>query len=489
MDNTNSINLLLCGNPDSEYVLPTQIKSILSNTDRYLHVRIITRGWDAQDFETSNLKVEFINYYSEQYGGQPQCNATLDRLFYLKEIDDWDRCILNDWDQLAVKDLGELMDHEFEDGKCYSAMYNHRRTFATTPQEWVKHKRKQLFSRLESDELRNHHCWPLGGNLIDLKKARSYGLLDKIRQDIKALNGQDHLAQFATFAGYAQDVGDHHNHLLPRCDRQLNKRAKEEAIQLHYNKYKPWNKRKVTPVWHQYACNWSDLRPMPKQKDLEASFPLMVFAMPRSGSTFLLRLLNSCTTATGLPVRINGEQRMLFELHSLFKAHCALPNVTRPTDVAFGNFTPFLQNNHLSSISYGILQFIKSLTGSGSGEVYGFKQVDYGFAHGDNYRTLVEFLDNNLGFRFIFLTRDTGDVINSMRKRKNWWNEDRMTQKTLNRQAEQFNKAHTTTRHSLSIEYNELLQYDTFTKAIEPYGLVITEETYNYERGRKINKT
>ena len=114
MDNTNSINLLLCGNPDSEYVLPTQIKSILSNTDRYLHVRIITRGWDAQDFETSNLKVEFINYHSEQYGGQPQCNATLDRLFYLKEIDDWDRCILNDWDQLAVKDLGELMDHEFE---------------------------------------------------------------------------------------------------------------------------------------------------------------------------------------------------------------------------------------------------------------------------------------------------------------------------------------------------------------------------------------
>ena len=488
LQNRQPINLLLCGNPDAEYVLPTQIRSVLSNTDRYVHVRIITRNWDASDFETDNLKVEFINYQSDQYGWQPQCNATLDRLFYLKEMDDWDRCIMNDWDQLALRDVGELMDHEFEEGKCYTAMYNYRRTFATTPQEWVKHKRDKLFSRLESDDLRSHHCWPLGGNLIDLKKARSFGLLDKIRDDVKALNGQDHLSQFATFAGYAQDVGDRYNHLLPNCYKDLNTRARDESVQLHYNKYKPWNKRKISPTWHNYACNWADLRPLPSERDLAHAFPLMVFAMPRTGSTLLLRLLNKCTTATGMRVRMNGEQRILFELQSLFDSHYDMPNVTRPTDLKFGSFTPFLHNNHLSSIAYGILQLLRSLTGSGPGEVYGFKQVDYGFAKGDKFKKLVCFLDTHLRFKFIFLTRDIEDVQKSMQQRKGWWKPHRMTKPSLETQQRNFKSAASLCRHAINMDYKALLEYSSFVSAVEPYGLTIKKTDHDYEIARKIKK-
>ena len=95
----------------------TLIASILRRTASALHVRCWCRGFRPESFETGLLRVEFIEANQQVTGKYPSYvgPAVFDRLRVIEQAEDWDRCLIMDYDQVALCDLAPLFGMDLGD--------------------------------------------------------------------------------------------------------------------------------------------------------------------------------------------------------------------------------------------------------------------------------------------------------------------------------------------------------------------------------------
>ncbi len=474
---TDTINVLLCGDANSEAVLPTLINSIVTNTKRNVHVRILTRGYSHEDFENSRLKVEFINSVGGVGHRDGRYSVINDRICYLQKITDWDKCILFDWDQLIDCDIAELYDQSFNAGCCMSACEPIHE--GCLGEAWPNLGQSNTLKRILTDEEYNSPRFPMGSNVIDLKTAKAEGVLDRIVSILKRINGEDHLAMLAAFAGRVQFFRTVWN-CVTNCQENS-----EVKIWHFSGANKPWTSPHYRDIWYSYHAVWSDLEGFRDAKDLKNSGPLFVFANPRSGSTLLLRLLNRCVTHSGKRMKMNGETPILSEIVSLMDTLTEVrqkrPNALSKT------FTPFYTNGLLNAHCKSLDNFFRTLCSASTDEPYGFKQVNYGHHSKTHLKDIVFTLDRIPNAKFLFLCRAPEEVSDSMNKLKGWWKIGRSNVESIKRQTNNFEHVAHLVNNEL-MEYNDLLSYEKFLNTVKPLGLCISESDYKKEISKKISK-
>jgi len=246
----NCINVLLGGDEKSEEVSPTLINSINKSTPRSVHIRILCRGWVRESFHTGKLKVEFIAYdggVKTPAGHQSSAN---DKLLYLRNLHDWDRCLILGWDQLVVGPIEDLYDIELNSKEVITAVPYKSGKFRDL-WKW-KGKSKELES-LFSEDILNSSGFEGGSHIVDLTTYRELGLADIFEETLKKLGGEDHLALIGVFADKFKSVDYKWNMMSEKMH------TKKAGI-LHFNGgNKPWKTNNCKPVWEYFKCEWGDL--------------------------------------------------------------------------------------------------------------------------------------------------------------------------------------------------------------------------------------
>ena len=154
----------------------TLIASILRRTESDVHVRCWCMGFLPESFEVGKLKVEFLPSGSLTSGRVPSYvgSAVFDRLKVIQQCDDWDRCLILDYDQLALCDLEPLFLMDM--GEHFLAAKHHGNgidlqfamdhwTLKPIPDGWTHAAKNPYFSM---------------GVLLNLKAMRAAGIWDDL---------------------------------------------------------------------------------------------------------------------------------------------------------------------------------------------------------------------------------------------------------------------------------------------------------------------
>lgn len=210
--------------------------------------------------------------------------------------------------------------------------------------------------------------------------------------------------------------------------------------------------------------------------------PIITFAMPRSGSTLLMRLLNRCIDSEGKTVKYNGECDVLHHITAMYRKfdHQDINGVVSRDELE--EDTVFLSHYHhlnTATIKAFIAEIMHVYCGGGS--TWGWKNVNYG----NDKKEFVKLLETTIKMypevRFIFLTRNYSDCLQSM-LRCGYWEEytDNEIAKKLSNQEAHFKAAiHLFTRRSLHIDYKQLLSYSHFKRVISELDLSIEEKQHD----------
>lgn len=243
-----STNILLSGNEKAEEVLPTLINSVHQNTTGLLHVRILSHGWEVPYLERDNLRVECIPQPS------PSQRATVfgaERLKLLGQMEDWDRCLVLGWDQLAVGNIDEYYRMGFKDSEALASVAYTGGQFRDL---WPYKGKKKVLEELFPEVVLSHPGISGGSNLFHLDNYRKADLPAKMEHALKALGNEDHLAMIGVCLPHFVAVPRKWNVL---CEYMHKERAKI----LHFNgSNKPWKHRNRKPVWDHYLASWEQLR-------------------------------------------------------------------------------------------------------------------------------------------------------------------------------------------------------------------------------------
>ena len=460
-----NLNVLLSGDVNAEYVLPTLIASVVKNTDRFVHVRILCRGWDRATIETENLKVEFLNKEHDFPNNKTTfCKSINDKTMYMSQIEDWDRCILMDWDNLVIKNLDDYYDTAFDGDEVITGIPSEKYLSQIA---WGGAKPSDL---LNAEELKGRAC-PIGGNVVDLKKCRHMGVFDKTEHIINTLEGQDHVALLVIFNDKIKRVDARYNRLLGgQTIRPL-----EGDVILHYDRgNKPWDILRADNHWSDNYATWGDL----SEKKSESI--IMVFSKPRSGSTLIVRLLNQCENANGLKVRANGESGVwepMLDIIAKAKKHF-LPNKGAHSN----KFVPYFHGGVLSQTTKAMHKMLQAMCGASTGETIAFKEVNYALHSHDYPNKITDTLKLMCDTKVVVLNRSTEAVLKSMKDTNAWWVDDRFTEKSVNSQGFNLSKI----KHDVVVSYEELLTYETFKSFAAKLGLTISKKRYQTIISKKL---
>ena len=472
---SDTINVLLSGDGRSELVFPTLINSLNANTPRPVHVRICNRGFSREGFTNGKLKVEFIGVPEIPIDHRrPRLSPSNDRLLILESLDDCDRVLVLGWDQLILSDVGPLYDVDLEGNLISGTCIKGR----IVKNSWPNLGKTKIMNKIVSPDLWSEKRIVGGSNVIDLEACRKSGALKELRSNLEKLDGEDHLAILATFAGRCKFVSNRWNVVTEI------KSTPSPKI-LHYSGVpKPWAVKSPNNLWSLNRRDWSDIEPA-SFSSIRASFPIFLFANPRSGSSLFVRLLNRCKSESGARVHMNGEGLPLNAVAGLIDQ--SRTTNSGPNDLYVGktflsHYYGGFKNSHL----YGADDFMRRACGASASEPYGSKEVNYGLYKDDSgFTKMLETLSKIPCSRFLFLTRDSKQVSKSMISMKDWWAPWRCKVKSIDIQSSNFKKAQGFLPRSHAFTYSRLLDYASFSSDLEPLGLEISQEDYDLELSRK----
>lgn len=214
------------------------------------------------------------------------------------------------------------------------------------------------------------------------------------------------------------------------------------------------------------------------------SAPIVTFALPRSGSTLLMRLFNRCYGVNNLEsVRYNGEVDILQHTTGIQQKLTAQDWGGEKTYTALVGDTEFLSHYHRRN-TIDTLIYLRDLykyycCGENN---WGWKLVNYGIYADDRFtnqlRSLIALWPN---VKFVFLMRSKEEVVKSMLTTKDFWNgEEKDFQKRITVQTANYNKCQKLfSDRSVGVQYAELLSYETFSTFLGTLGWAIEEWKYD----------
>lgn len=217
--------------------------------------------------------------------------------------------------------------------------------------------------------------------------------------------------------------------------------------------------------------------------------PVITFAMPRSGSTLLIRLLNRCKDSNGKIIRYNGECDVLHHITAMHRkfVHQDIHGVVSREELTEDK--KFLSHYHHLSTEH-ILGFISQIMHvyCGASSTWGWKNVNYGHDKSQFIEMLATTIAMYPDVRFVFLTRDYSDCLQSVIQ-CGYWEELGVEEiaKRLSAQEQNYHAALQLWKsRSCLINYSHLLSYNDFSQKLSSLGFEIEQEDYNSIIKRKM---
>lgn len=251
-----TLNLALSTDANGHPYHATLIASILRRTSMPVHVRCWCRGFLPESFETGPLKVEFIAADEEVTGKFPSYvgPAVFDRLRVIQHSTDWDRCLIMDYDQLALCDLAPLFDMELGDHLLAAKMQGPGVNMAHAMREWIKRPFPAGWEHVAD------YPYFSMGPLLNLKAMRESGTWEKLLAAHAAFGVDEQLSLTAATDG--RTIGfDRKWNLFPKSD--IHGDEVPEGV-IHWLGWpKPWHKgAKVwrPDIWLSEEVSWEHLR-------------------------------------------------------------------------------------------------------------------------------------------------------------------------------------------------------------------------------------
>lgn len=209
--------------------------------------------------------------------------------------------------------------------------------------------------------------------------------------------------------------------------------------------------------------------------------PVITFALPRSGSTLLVRLLNQCNVFDSVKkIRYNGEIDIM---HQFFEILVELNKIDENGVVdqsALQDDKLFLSHYHfrdsLETIGY-LQELFRYYCGGQIKHCWGWKLVNYGYQKKDFNVLIDNIIELWPEVKFIFLDRDSDEIMRSVEKVEFFedFTESKLEKQIANYQ-ETINKHHD--RCSL-LSYEDMLDFSSFKEFVESMGWYISEKNYN----------
>lgn len=234
----------------------TLIASILRRTGRAVWVRCWCRGFLPESFETGRLRVEFRPAVEEVTGRFPGYvgAAVFDRLRVIGGCEDWDRCLVMDYDQVALCDIAPLFDMDLGDSLLAAKMQG-----ASVDMEYaMRHYVRKPFP--QGWEHTAPYPYFSMGPLLNLKAMREANTWEKLLAAHAAFGVDEQLSLTAATEGRTVEF-DRKWNLFPKSDI----RDGEVPVGVvHWLGWpKPWHKdAKVwrPDIWEAERATWEHLR-------------------------------------------------------------------------------------------------------------------------------------------------------------------------------------------------------------------------------------
>jgi len=230
-------------------VIPTVIRSVERHTEGALRVVVYSRGMHAEGFRRGRLEVEFRRPREEFGQAKGRIAAEMfDRLWCIADLQDTERVMILDWDQLAVGCLEELWDVEMTGQFGAFVRSPFGKTFKSS--RWIGEGYwAQDMPGVEQPFFRF-------GGMLNLEECRKAGIL----QTVQGLAGNGSTEQ----ALLAHAMGGNYAGL----DRKWNNLVKYEGLVpdariLHWHGgKKPWSHDGLdhAELWHAARCSWREIR-------------------------------------------------------------------------------------------------------------------------------------------------------------------------------------------------------------------------------------
>ncbi len=234
----------------------TLIASILRRTASALHVRCWCRGFRPESFETGLLRVEFIEANQQVTGKYPSYvgPAVFDRLRVIEQAEDWDRCLIMDYDQVALCDLAPLFGMDLGDHLLAARMQGAGVDMAHAMREWLRRPLPEGWEHVAG------YPYFSMGPLLNLKAMREAGTWEKLLAAHEAFGADEQLSLTAATEG--RTVGFERKwNLFPKSD--IPESTVPQGVVHWLGWPKPWHRgAKVwrPDIWESERSSWEHLR-------------------------------------------------------------------------------------------------------------------------------------------------------------------------------------------------------------------------------------
>ena len=234
----------------------TLLASILRRTSLPVHVRCWCRGFSPASFESGRLKVEFIPTDEEVTGKFPEYvgPAVFDRLRVIRDAPDWDKCLIMDYDQLALCDLAPLFEMDLGDHLLAAKMQGPGVDMAYAMKTWIKRPLPEGWEHVAD------YPYFSMGPLLNLKAMREAGTWDKLMAAHAAFGVDEQLSLTAATEGRTMGF-DRKWNLFPKSD--IHGDEIPDGVVHWLGWPKPWHKgAKVwrPDIWESEKSSWEHLR-------------------------------------------------------------------------------------------------------------------------------------------------------------------------------------------------------------------------------------
>ena len=219
--------------------------------------------------------------------------------------------------------------------------------------------------------------------------------------------------------------------------------------------------------------------------------PVITFALPRSGSTFLTRLLNKCThVETGETVNYNGECDIIEHFCPIIDKIIEQDKYGVKSIIELKDDKEFLSHYHFADTDDAI-HYLGNFWRMYCGGInnWGWKNVNYGIKKDDTFSNQIEtFIQTFPDVKFILLDREITDVVKSMLVSQYWeGNEKELITRTQNQIENYQELLKKYPDRCFLLQYENLIVYENFIEFAKRLDWTISVADYNiiYNNKRK----
>lgn len=250
------INLVFSSDAKGFSKSATVIASILRRSLEPVHVRYWCSGFLPKDIEVDGLKVEFFEVIDDDGNRYPGhvSPAVFNRLRVINDCPDWDRCLVMDYDQLVMCDLGPLLEMELGDHLLAAKMQGQGVDMAYAMREWIGQPLPDGWEHVAG------YAYFSMGPLLNLKEMRVAGTWKKLLAAHEAFGKDEQLSLTAATEGRSTAYADRWN-LFP--GRDLSGDEVPDGV-IHWTGWpKPWHPGTGVwreDLWQSERTTWEQLR-------------------------------------------------------------------------------------------------------------------------------------------------------------------------------------------------------------------------------------